>query len=92
MADTRDTVTGMPEPYDEKWASEGQSADKAGRPTVPMFIEMADGSFKKVTECSPAELMAEAASRLMQAKELTEEAQRLTELAQGDVSDGDADG
>ena len=74
----------MPEPYDENWASEGPSADSAGQATVSAYIEMPDGSFKRVTDCSRDELEAAATSRLMQGQALIAEADRLFALAEGE--------
>jgi hypothetical protein len=78
------TVAVMPDAYDENWASRGPSDDQAGHETVPAYIEMPDGTFKHIYDCSPDELRAEATSRLMQGQQLIDDARRLFQLADGE--------
>lgn len=66
---------------DDHWVESGPEDDLSRGPTIPAFIETAPDHFKRVEKCSADELRGEADARMLQARALMDDAERLYELA-----------
>jgi hypothetical protein len=64
-----------------KWIIDGSNDTLAGQPTIPAFIETAPGEFQPINECTAAQIATAAGAKLMEARELMQEAARMFDLA-----------
>jgi hypothetical protein len=70
----------------QHWIADGVSDDLANLPTIPAYLEVAPGEFRSIEECSAAEIIAAAGSKMMEARELTSEVSRMFNLADRQTS------
>ena len=72
----------MAQNISREWAANGPSDEHQRTDSLPAFLEVAPDQFEPIAECTASQVRAAADSKLLQARELMDDARRLYELAE----------